>query len=74
MSEVDASIGLLTGVAPVQPIPEAQPNYAAQKINSADIDDDFDDEDDDFDPDEEEDDDYDPDEDEDFDDDDFLDE
>lgn len=76
MSEVDASIGLLTGVAPVAPIPEAQPNYAAQKINAAATNDDYDD--DDYDPDEDdededEDEEFDPD-DEDFDDDDFLDE
>ena len=80
MSEVDASIGLLTGVAPVQPIPEAQPNYAApqqsyaaQKLSQAtDDDDDFDD-DEEFDPDDEDyDDDFDDDEDEDEDD--FLDE
>jgi vacuolar-type H+-ATPase subunit H len=79
MSEVDASIGLLTGVAPVQPIPEAQPNYAApqqsyaaQKLTQAADDDDFDD-DEEFDPDDEDyDDDFDDDEDEDEDD--FLDE
>ena len=79
MSEVDASIGLLTGVAPVQPIPEAQPNYAApqqgfaaQKLSQAAGDDDEFDDDEEFDPDDE---DYDDDfDDEDEDEDDFLDE
>ena len=79
MSEVDASIGLLTGVAPVQPIPEAQPNYAApqqgfaaQKLSQAADDDDEFDDDEEFDPDDE---DYDDDfDDEDEDEDDFLDE
>ena len=74
MSEVDASIGLLTGTAPVQPVPEAQPSYAAQKLSSASQDyDDYDEEDDDYDPDE--DDDFDADGDfDDDEDDDFLDE
>ena len=66
MNEVDTSISLLTGVSPIQPIPEAQAGY--QPAQSA-ADDDYDDEDFDFD-DEEEDDEED---DEDFEDD-FLDE
>ena len=81
MSEVDASIGLLTGVAPVQPIPEAQPNYASQRLTAEAADasmDYLDDEDDDFDVDadeeEEEDTDFDDDDFEDDEDDDFLDE
>ena len=81
MSEVDASIGLLTGVAPVQPIPEAQPNYASQRLTAEAADDSMDyldDEDDDFDVDadeeEEEDTDFDDDDFEDDEDDDFLDE
>ena len=75
MSEVDASIGLLTGVQPVQPIQQAQPSYAAQQMQMAaaaddDFDpDEFDEEDDDFDDDSDYDDD-----DEDDEDDDFLDE
>ena len=73
MSEVDASIGLLTGVAPVQPIPEAQPTYAAQKFAAAAADSDFDDDFDAGDEDEEEEDDFDDDF-EDDEDDDFLDE
>ncbi len=79
MSEVDASIGLLTGVVPVAPVQQqaqpgygAQPQYASQQMDAAASeedygeDDDFGDEDDDFD-----DEDFD---DEDDEDDDFLDE
>ena len=75
MSEVDASIGLLTGVVPVAPIQQAQPAYAPQQMAAPaaggdydfDEDEDFDEEEEDFD----EDDDFDDDDDED---DDFLDE
>ena len=69
MNEVDTSISLLTGVSPIQPVPEAQTGY--QPAKAADDDDDYDDDYDDYeDDDEEEEEDED---DEDFDDD-FLDE
>lgn len=75
MSEVDASIGLLTGVQPVQPIQQAQPAYAAQQMQMAAADDDFDPDDEDYEDEEEDfdaDDDFDDEEDDE--DDDFLDE
>ncbi|MBR6173113.1 MAG: hypothetical protein IKQ49_08115 [Eubacterium sp.] len=69
MNEVDTSISLLTGVSPIQPVPEAQAGYPQSKAASDD--DDYDDEDFDFDDEEEEEDDE--EDDEDFEDD-FLDE
>ncbi len=75
MSEVDASIGLLTGVAPVQPIQQAQPSYAAQQMQMAAADDDFDPDDEDYDDEDEDfDDDSDYDDEDEDEDDDFLDE
>ena len=68
MNEVDTSISLLTGVSPIQPVPEAQAGYPQSQAASDD--DDYDDEDFDVDDEEEEDDEED---DEDFEDD-FLDE
>ena len=59
MSEVDTSISLLTGVAPIPTVPAAQGGYAnnypanqANNYNANGLDDDLDDLDDDFDPDE----------------------
>ena len=54
MSEVDTSIGLLTGVAPIPTVPAAQGGYANSypSNQAAGFDDDLDDLDEDFDPDE----------------------
>ena len=71
MSEVDTSISLLTGVSPVQPLPEAQTGYQKAAVSN-DIDDDFDEDDEDYDF-SDEDEEADDEDDEDFDDD-FLDE
>ncbi len=62
MSEVDTSISLLTGVAPVQPLPEAQTGYQKAAASDDDIDEEYDEDDEDYgygdeDADEEEDDD-----------------